>query len=111
MRQRRPRKHDEAHLDFVRGLPCVICHNDIETEAAHIRTGDPRAAKRATGMGERPDDTWAVPLCGKHHREQHTMSEDMFWRKYSLDPLSIAAFLALSSGDHEAGEQIVRNAR
>jgi hypothetical protein len=109
MRQRQPRQIDADHLAFVRSLPCCVCGNDIETEAAHVRLAAARAAKREVGKGEKPDDIWTVPLCGKHHREQHTMSEDMFWRKYSIDPLAVAAFLALRSGDTEAGEQIVRN--
>ena len=50
MSQRQPRQHDEKHLAFIRTLPCVVCGNDIETEAAHIRMMDPTVAKPMTGI-------------------------------------------------------------
>jgi hypothetical protein len=111
MRQRQPRTHDPGHLAFVRALPCVVCGNNIETEAAHIRFGDISAAKRFVGKGEKPDDKWTLPLCGTHHAEQHKIGEDEFWRKYGIDPLKVAAFLAINSGDFESGEMIVLNVR
>lgn len=111
MTQRRPRQVDADHLAFVRGLSCVICGNDISVEAAHIRAGDPRAAKRPTGMGERPDDAFALPLCGDCHRKQHHSGERWFWNFHGIDPVFVALALYRVSGDVEAGEQIVTNAR
>ncbi len=111
MRLKHPRKHDPAHLRFIRTLPCVVCHNDIETEAAHVKFSDIRAAKRPVGKGEKPDDRWTVPLCGRCHRDQHTMNERAFWCDIGIDPVFVALALAGESGDHEAGETIVRNAR
>ena len=111
MRQRQPRKTDPGHLAFVRSLPCVVCGNNIETQAAHIRFGDPGAGKRYVGKGEKPDDTWTLPLCGVHHEEQHKIGEDQFWQKYAIDPLKVAAFLSISTGDFDAGEMIVQCAR
>jgi len=108
---KRPRRHDDRHLDFVRALPCVVCGNDIETEAAHIRYGDRRAAKGNPGMGAKPDDSWTVPLCGRHHREQHAMNEKLFWEEHEIDPLFVALALSNVTGDTESGLMIVSNAR
>lgn len=87
---RRPRQHCEAHLRYIRQLPCVICGNNIETEAAHIRFAREEIGKRKVGVGEKPDDKWTVPLCGKHHREQHQHGERAWWADRRLDPIKIA---------------------
>lgn len=107
MRQRQPRVTDPDHLAFVRGLPCLVCPNDIETEAAHIRFADARAHKRQVGKGEKPSDEWAVPLCSKHHREQHRMNEARFWAEAGIDPVFVALALTRVSGDAQAGCEIV----
>ena len=105
MRQRRARQKDGKHLDFVRSLPCLICGNNIETEAAHVRMADLSVAKPMTGIAIKPDDKYVVPLCGHHHRSQHMMDERAWWG--SRDPVKIALALYAVSGDHAAGEQIV----
>lgn len=107
MRQRQPRQHDEQHLAFIRQLPCLICGNDIETQAAHIRFADDKAGKRYCGKQEKPDDVWAVPLCGICHARQHSANEREFWRLIEIDPIRVAAVLALNTGDHEAGVEII----
>ncbi len=104
--QRRPRERSKQHLDFIRGLSCCICGNNIETEAAHIRYADPTVAKPITGNSTKPDDKYTVPLCGTHHRLQHSMGERDFWDGYR-DPVKLALALYEDSGDHFAGEQIV----
>lgn len=101
------RVKDDKHLDFIRSLPCVLCGDNTSTEAAHIRYGDRRVAKRPTGGGEKSDDCWTVPLCGQHHREQHLGSERAFWQRCTLDPIFIAMSLHRLSGNHEAGMQII----
>jgi hypothetical protein len=90
LRQREPRERDERHLDYIRSLACCICGNDTATEAAHIRTASLANGKLHTGMSEKPSDKWSVPLCNKHHREQHSMSEMAFWKKYGIDPFMLA---------------------
>ncbi len=36
------------------------------------------------GMGQKPDDWRAVPLCGFHHRhDQHNNGERTFWETYA----------------------------
>lgn len=104
---RRPRQQDEKHLKFVRSLPCVVCGDNTRTEAAHIRVGATRVAKRPTGKGEKPDDCWVVPLCWKHHHQQHHDGERVFWPMNNIDPIYVALALYRVSGDHEAGELIV----
>lgn len=106
--QRRPRKFDPDHLAFVRTLPCVVCGDDTTTEAAHVRMTDPSVAKPMTGMGIKPDDMFTVPLCGKHHREQHTMREFKFWQDAGIDPVKKALALYCVSGDYQRGTEIAR---
>lgn len=108
MTQRRPRQHNEAHLKFVRGLPCIVCLDNTATEAAHVRMADTRADKRMVGLQEKPDDCWTLPLCGDHHRVQHEMTEKKFWDFGVVDPIFICLALYRVSGDHEAGERIIR---
>jgi hypothetical protein len=72
---------------------------------------DPRAAKVNPGLGQKPDDVWTLPMCGKHHRLQHSMGERKFWEDTGADPIFIAMALYRISGDNEAGEQIIREAQ
>ena len=109
MNFRRPRVKNDKHLDFVRSLPCCICGNNIESEAAHIRMGCLELGKRTTGKQEKPSDCWTIPLCGEHHREQHHQNEGKFWKGYGIDPFVIAMALYASSGDFPAGETIIRH--
>jgi hypothetical protein len=93
LRQRMPREKDAKHLDYIRSLPCCICGDDTTVEAAHVRTGALEHGKPYTGKSEKPSDKWAVPLCGRHHREQHTMKEMDFWKCHGKDPFMIAILL------------------
>jgi hypothetical protein len=106
--QRHPRRFDPDHLAFVRTLPCVICGDDTTVEAAHVRMMDPTVAKPMTGIGIKPDDMFTLPLCGKHHREQHAMREATFWEQHGIDPVKRALAIYAVSGDHERGSQIAR---
>ena len=45
------------HLAFIRQLPCVACGKAAPSEAAHVRTGTD------SGVGMKPGDRYAVPLC------------------------------------------------
>lgn len=101
LRQRKPRLVDEHFLCMVRCLPCCVCDREGPSHAAHIRSGNAAYGKPFTGMQEKPDDCWAVPLCGPViyligppllgcHAEQHTQNEMEFWRKVGKDPFQIA---------------------
>lgn len=102
MRYRHPRERNEKHLTFIRQLPCLCCGNNIETEAAHIRFADRSVCKRQTGKGEKPDDAFVVPLCGRCHRDQHGMNEREFWRQKGIDAIRAALALWYWSGDADA---------
>ena len=96
----------DVHLARIRNLPCTIC-GGIGTEAAHVRFADPRVAKPITGMGIKPSDSFVVPLCNRHHREQHDLGDERkFWSLYDLDPILIALAL-YQAPDHETAERIV----
>ncbi len=90
MNQRRPRQKDERHLRDIRALPCCVCGDNTATEAAHIRAGSIAHDKRTTGYGERPDDRWTLPLCGRCHRDQHTKIEIEFWLNHGIDPFKLS---------------------
>ena len=107
MRQRSPRLLDDAHLRFIRELPCVSCGNDIQTEAAHLRTGSREYGKRHTGMGEQPSDVFVLPLCGNCHREQHKGNEMNFWANLGVNPFVLALSLFAASGDHELAQEVI----
>jgi hypothetical protein len=108
VRQRQPRLHDEAHLDFIRSLPCAVCGDDTSTEAAHLRTGSLRYGKKPTGMGEKPSDRWCLPLCGRCHRQQHQGNELEFWLNQGINPFVLAMSLHNATGDHDAAMEVLK---
>jgi len=67
------------------------------------------------GAGEKPDDKWTVPLSPEMHTDgpnaQHKSNERAWWEKQGIDPVAVAAALYCSSGDIEAGEEIIREFR
>jgi hypothetical protein len=109
-KQKQPRKHANAHLAFIRDLPCLVT-GKRPVEAAHIRFADSRYGKRAVGGGEKPGDNWTVPLCPEEHRKQHSMNEQEYWQQAGIDPVFVAALLWAHSGNDEIAEQIIKQAR
>lgn len=113
--KRRPRVESGDRLDFCRKLPCLICSG--ESEAAHVRYASYRHGKRETGMGEKSDDRWTVPLCDAHHRlspdSQHSMGERKFWGLHGIDPLCIAALIhsAFTVADEDGARTVCLSAR
>lgn len=101
MRLKRPRHHNDQHLEFIRSLPCCICGDDTSVEAAHLRAGNLDYGKHSTGLQEKSSDQWALPLCGRHHRDQHKTNEVQFWSNYGINPWVLALSLWSSSGDSE----------
>lgn len=108
MRLKQPRVKDEAHLDFIRSLPCVSCGNDTATEAAHLRAGNLNYGKRPTGLQEKPSDKWTLPLCSKCHRDQHEGDEEFFWAIRFINPWVLAMTLHGVSGDHDTAMEVLR---
>ncbi len=107
MRQRQPREINDKHRKFIGGLPCLLCGNNIESQAAHISYGDARWGKPRKGIAQKSSDFYCVPLCGRHHDEQHSMNEREWWDLAGIDPVPIAMALYVNSGNQDAGEQIV----
>ena len=101
----------EKYRNFIRTLPCLVCKNPIETEAAHVRFADARAAKPASGVGIKPADHWLVPLCSRHHRDQHSVPEKEWWSAVGIDPIFVAMALTIHAFDVGAADQIIRNAK
>ena len=93
------------HLAFVRQLPCVACGTAAPSHAAHVRTGSDG------GVGMKPGDRYAVPLCSACHAKQHRVGELTFWSALRFDPLNVALRLWAVSSDVEAGERTVFRAR
>jgi hypothetical protein len=111
IRRKRPRIENAAHLKFIRSLPCLICGTHRDVQAAHIRAANPHYGKRGTGLGEKSADHWTVPLCVGHHCLQHRSNEMEYWTMQAIDPFKVALALFASSGDEEAGELIIKEAR
>lgn len=113
-RQRRPRERDKDHLGYIHELHCLVC-GARPVEAAHLRSPAPRYGKKATGMQEKPHDKWTVPLCAGHHRTDpdslHNVGEEAFFARHRIDPFLVATALHNSTGDVEAGMQIIREAK
>ena len=81
-----------AHLKWVRGHYCVVkgiddhvCEGKVE--AAHVRSGTDG------GIGKKPSDIWAIPLCCDAHRYQHAIGEVRFEREFGIDMKSVALVL------------------
>jgi hypothetical protein len=111
LRKKRPRAEKQDHLTFIRSLPCCLCVSTSTIEAAHIRMASAKYAKQEAGIGQKPDDSWTVPLCARHHRSQHEGNERAFWLMHEKDPFILALILWKHSGDYDAAVTALKNAR
>ena len=98
-------KRRVQHLAFLRQLPCVACGKAAPSEAAHVRTGTDG------GVGVKPGDRYAVPLCTACHAKQHRLGELTFWSALCIDPLNVALRLWTVSPDLKAGVRAVFRAQ
>lgn len=87
--KRSSRYRSQAHCNHIRSHACVMCDAAAPIEVAHIRIGS------GAGMGQKPHDYWAVPLCRDCHARQHREGERSFWEGKTL-PLIIDALIATS---------------
>lgn len=75
--KRSSRWRSQKHCNWLRGFSCAnqnAMHEcDGATEVAHVRLGS------GAGMGQKPHDWQAVPLCKKCHAWQHSIGERSFW--------------------------------
>jgi hypothetical protein len=100
---------DPVYLAQIRMLPCLGC-NDEPSEAAHVRMQSGLHNKHG-GMGKKPHDKYAVPLCPDCHREQHRIGERAFWSIVGINPLLLAERLYAARGDLVKMRSIVFAAR
>ena len=100
---------DKAHLEQVRQLPCLKCGME-GCEACHVRFAS-AAYGKASGLGKKPEDRWAVPLCAGDHRlakdAQHNRNEQAFWAELDINPLAGATALWNCRGDYVAMHMVV----
>jgi hypothetical protein len=81
-------RQDEAHLAWVRTLPCIAagdttpCIGSVQAHHVRERTGG--------GMGLKPPSQWCIPICAGHHSELHTSGARTFERKYDVSCREIA---------------------
>lgn len=85
-----PRPAEKAapgFLQWLRGRDCFVTESgecEGKIEAAHTYgAGD-------KGMGTKSSDRYAIPLCSKHHAEQHRIG----WRSFEARYLFVAPFIA-----------------
>lgn len=80
------------HLGWIRLQPCVAGGTACgPSQATHVRLNT------GGGMGLKPDDGFCIPLCWKHHQEQHQIGHRAFDQKYELDSRAIAERMATES--------------
>lgn len=104
------RVEDPAHLAFIRRLPSAVS-GLYGCEACHIRTGSAVHKKKHTGMGQKADDSFTLPLTADEHKAQHSGNEIEFWRSHGIDPFELAIKLYENTGDAAACIAIIRKAR
>jgi hypothetical protein len=96
------------HLAALRQLPCLACGCDPCGEAAHVRMGS------QTGLGKKPSDYRAIPLCHEDHMLQHARGEEVWWaeRGHTLEAVvAIAAQLERASPDVKRMRKVIDQAR
>lgn len=102
--KRATRWRSQAHATFVRSHECCVPGCTARPiEFAHVRLGS------GAGVGQKPDDWRGVSLCAEHHRRQHNIGEQAFWRGIDVEGL-IAAFIAASPRRSQI-EQAMRERR
>ncbi len=100
---------EPSYLAMVRQLPCLCCGME-PSEAAHVRMSS-AAFGKASGLGKKPDDKWALPLCSQDHRlnrnAQHNRGELAFWHELGINPLICCQKLYARRGDLVAMRAVI----
>lgn len=100
---------DSDYLAMVRQCPCLKCGME-PSEAAHVRYAC-AAYGKASGLGKKPEDRWALCLCADCHRlardAQHNRSEQSFWHELGINPLAACVRLYAQRGDMVAMRAVV----
>jgi len=104
--------HELSYLALIRQLPCLKCGLEDSSEAAHLRQQSAAHGKRG-GIGKKPEDRWALPLCGGPqgcHAEQHKIGERVFWDGIGINPHLVCEKLYAQKGDVVAMRAVVLGA-
>lgn len=105
-------ERDPDYLAMIRQCPCLKCGME-PSEAAHVRYAS-AAFGKASGLGKKPLDSHAVPLCSGCHRldrdAQHSRGEKLFWIQLGINPLIVAEKLYARRGDLVAMQAVVMTA-
>ena len=80
LRQRTPRVSDPKYLAWLRKQRCACCGQTGPSDAAHLRASSGQYGK-SSGIGQKPDDRWALPLKHFHHMAQHDHGNELDWWK------------------------------
>lgn len=110
-RQKNPRQTNDAHLRWIRTLPCVVTGSRQDIQAAHVSFGDLAFAKPSRGKGEKADDKYVVPLCKAEHERQHSQGERRYWESVRINPVIVALSLFAETGNDDKAAEILRQAR
>jgi hypothetical protein len=107
-------ERDPVYLARVQQMPCLCCGMEPppSNDAAHIRMSSAAHGKRG-GIGKKPADKWALPLCGGPggcHAEQHDVGEMKFWHAVGLNPLYVAGRLYAARSDLVAMRAVIMTA-
>ena len=93
---------DSTYLAMVRQCPCLDCGLDPAGTAAHVRMQS-GAHNKHGGIGKKPADRWALPLCDMCHTigetSQHRVGEREYWHRFGLNPLLVCVKLYGARGD------------
>jgi len=66
-------KRDKKYIEFIKDQPCLVCCSPGPSDPHRVRMGTDG------GMGLKPSDKYAVPLCHTHHQVLHHYGERVFW--------------------------------
>lgn len=81
---RSDRWKSQTHCTFLRKFACSACHSESGIEVSHIRIGTDG------GLGRKPSDYYAIPLCKDYHTALHTDGEATFYRTAKIDAHALA---------------------
>jgi hypothetical protein len=114
LKQRAPRRRDRRYLGAIARLPSLISGKE-PVEVCHLRYGEPDRGKPPTGMGEKPDDKWTLPLTPEEHRlgvrAQHAGNEREWWASHGIDPVAVCEVLYRTWSEKPWDDAEVRIAR
>lgn len=105
------RERNNAFMAFVRRHPCCVC-GGYPVDAAHTRFANLKVGRANPGMGKKPSDRFATPLCRTDHTAQHARgNEAAWWAEQGLDPDEISArlFSAFLAGSEPLALETLRH--